>query len=190
MSISPSAETERPERFNLSSWTLRHQQFVLAILLLIALFGVLSYGRLAQSEDPPFTFKTMVVRSLWPGATARQVQEQVTDRIARKLQEIPDVDFLDSNSNPGESLVLVNLKESVQPGQVPDDWYQVRKKISDIATTLPDGVQGPFFNDEFGDVYTNIYVLQGDGFSFAQMHDYAERLRVALLRVPGVAKVD
>jgi len=190
MSISPSAETERPERFNLSSWTLRHQQFVLAILLLIALFGVLSYGRLAQSEDPPFTFKTMVVRSLWPGATARQVQEQVTDRIARKLQEIPDVDFLDSNSNPGESLVLVNLKESVQPGQVPDDWYQVRKKISDIATTLPDGVQGPFFNDEFGDVYTNIYVLQGDGFSFAQMHDYAERLRVALLRVPEVAKVD
>jgi multidrug efflux pump len=188
MSHNPATEAE--ERFNLSSWTLRHQQLVMLILLLVGLCGILAYGRLAQAEDPPFTFKTMVVRTLWPGATAQQVQEQISDRIARKLQELPDLDNLTSDSRPGESTVYVNLKESVKPAHVADNWYQVRKKTADIATSLPNGAQGPFFNDEFGDVYTNIYVLQGDGFSLAQMRDYAERLRVDLLRVAGVAKVD
>ncbi len=177
-------------RFNLSSWTLEHQALVIFIIALVTLFGVLAYGRLGQSEDPPFTFKVMVVRTLWPGATARQVQDEVTDRIARKLQETPDVDFLRSYSRPGESLLFFTLKDSAPPSQVPATWYQVRKKVSDIAYTLPAGVQGPYFNDEFGDVYTNIYVLQGDGFSPAQLHDYADRLRTELLRVPDVNKVD
>ncbi|WP_283151224.1 efflux RND transporter permease subunit [Silvimonas soli] len=180
----------RREGFNLSSWTLKHQALVTFLLVLITLFGVLSYSKLAQSEDPPFTFKVMVIKTLWPGATARQVQEQVTDRIARKLQETPDVDFLNSYSRPGESLLFFTIKDAAPPAQVPDTWYQVRKKVGDIAYTLPSGVQGPYFDDEFGDVYTNLYALQGDGFSFAQMHDYAERLRVELLRVPGVNKVD
>jgi multidrug efflux pump len=176
--------------FNLSSWTLRHQALVIFILALVTLFGVLSYGKLAQSEDPPFTFKVMVIRTLWPGATARQVQEEVTDRIARKLQETPDVDFLRSYSRPGESTLFFTIKDAAPPSQVPDTWYQVRKKVGDIAYTLPSGVQGPYFNDEFGDVYIDLYALQGDGFSPAQLHDYAERLRTELLRVPDVNKVD
>src|SRR5258708_4182347 len=176
--------------FNLSSWTLRHQALVIFILVLVTLFGVLSYGRLAQSEDPPFTFKVMVIRTLWPGATARQVQEEVTDRIARKLQETPDVDFLRSYSRPGESTLFFTIKDAAPPSQVPDTWYQVRKKVGDIAYTLPSGVQGPYFNDEFGDVYTDLYALEDDGFSPAQLHDYAERLRTELLRVPDVNKVD
>jgi multidrug efflux pump subunit AcrB len=176
--------------FNLSSWTLRHQALVIFVLALITLFGVLSYGKLAQSEDPPFTFKVMVVRTLWPGATARQVQEEVTDRIARKLQETPDVDFQRSYSRPGESTLFFTIKDAAPPSQVPDTWYQVRKKVGDIAYTLPSGIQGPYFNDEFGDVYTDLYALEGDGFSPAQLHDYAERLRTELLRVPDVNKVD
>ena len=176
--------------FNLSSWTLRHQALVIFVLALVTLFGVFSYGRLAQSEDPPFTFKVMVIRTLWPGATARQVQEEVTDRIARKLQETPDVDFLRSYSRPGELTLFFTIKDAAPPSQVPDTWYQVRKKVGDIVYTLPSGIQGPYFNDEFGDVYTDLYALEGDGFSPAQLHDYAERLRTELLRVPDVNKVD
>jgi len=179
-----------PGRFNLSSWTLRHQALVTFILVLVTLLGMLSYTRLSQSEDPPFTFKVMVIQTLWPGATARQVQEEVTDRIARKLQETPGVDFQRSYSRPGESQLFFTIKDSAPASEVPKTWYQVRKKVGDIAGTLPDGVQGPYFNDAFGDVYTNIYALSGDGFSPAQLHDYADQLRGELLRVPGVAKVD
>jgi len=186
----PITPAEASHRFNLSSWTLRHQALTVFLLVLITFFGILSYGKLAQSEDPPFTFKVMVVRTFWPGASARQVQEEVTDRIARKLQETPDVDFLRSYSRPGESTLFFNIKDTAPPSQVPQTWYQVRKKVGDIANTLPAGVQGPFFNDEFGDVYTNIYALEGDGYSFAQLHDYAERLRIELLRVHDVNKVD
>ncbi len=120
---------EEAHRFNLSSWTLKHQPLVIFLLVLITLFGIISYGRLAQSEDPPFTFKVMVISTFWPGATARQVQEEVTDRIARKLQETPDVDFLRSYSRPGESTLFFTIKDSAPPSQVPDTWYQVRKKV-------------------------------------------------------------
>src|SRR3984893_10741648 len=181
---------EQAHRFNLSSWNLQHQPLVRFLLVLITLFGIISYGRLAQSEDPPFTFKVMVITTMWPGATARQVQEEVTDRIARKLQETPDVDFLRSYSRPGESTLFFTIKDAAPPSEVPATWYQVRKKVGDITNSLPAGVQGPYFNDEFGDVYTNIYALEGDGFSFAQLHDYAERLRTELLRIPNVNKVD
>jgi len=177
-------------RFNLSTWALEHQSLVIFLLVLVTLFGILSYGRLAQSEDPPFTFKVMVIRTLWPGATARQVQEEVTDVIARKLQEVPEVDFQRSYSRPGESTLFFTMKDTAPPSEVPATWYQVRKKVGDIAYTLPAHIQGPFFNDEFGDVYTNIYALEGDGFSPAQLHDYAERLRTQLLRVHDVNKVD
>jgi multidrug efflux pump len=177
-------------RFNLSAWALRHQALVVFLIALATVFGILAYTRLAQSEDPPFTFRVMVIRTFWPGATARQVQEQVTDRIGRTLQETPAVDFVRSYSRPGESLMFFSMKDSAPVKQVPETWYQVRKKVGDIATTLPPGIQGPFFNDEFGDVYTNIYTLEGDGFSPAQLHDYADQLRTVLLRVPGVGKVD
>ena len=178
------------ERFNLSAWTLRHQSLVFFLMGMIALFGLLSYKNLSQSEDPPFTFKVMVIQTFWPGATAKQVQEEVTDRIARKLQETPAIDFLRNYSRPGESLIFFNIKDSAPASIVPETWYQVRKKVGDIAAQLPQGVQGPFFNDEFGDVYTNIYALEGDGFTPAQLHDYADQLRAELLHVPGVAKVD
>jgi multidrug efflux pump len=177
-------------RFNLSAWTLRHQSLVFFLMVMVALFGLLSYSRLSQSEDPPFTFKVMVIQTFWPGADAKQVQEQVTDRISRKLQETSSIDFLRSYSRPGESLIFFNIKDSAPASSVPETWYQVRKKVGDIAAQLPQGVQGPFFNDEFGDVYTNIYALEGDGFTPAQLHDYADQLRAELLRVPGVGKVD
>ena len=177
-------------RFNLSAWALRHRALVVFLIAMATIFGILAYTRLAQSEDPPFTFRVMVIRTFWPGATARQVQEEVTDRIARKLQETPYTDFMRSYSRPGESLIFFQMKDSAPAKDVPEEWYQIRKKVGDIAATLPPGVQGPFFNDEFGDVYTTIYALEGDGFSPAQLHDYADALRTVLLRVPGVAKID
>ncbi|WJF89102.1 efflux RND transporter permease subunit [Paraburkholderia bonniea] len=183
-------EAHQEGRFNLSAWALRHQALVVFIIGMATLFGLLAYTRLAQSEDPPFTFRVMVIQTFWPGATAREVQEQVTERIGRKLQETPSADFLKSYSRPGESLIFFTMKDSAPVKDVPQTWYQVRKKVGDIAATLPPGIQGPFFNDEFGDVYTNIFTLAGDGFSAAQRHDYAEQLRTVLLRVPGVAKVD
>ncbi|WP_341315501.1 efflux RND transporter permease subunit [Paraburkholderia sp. IMGN_8] len=182
--------TPEEGRFNLSAWALRHQALVVFLIALSTAFGILAYTRLAQSEDPPFTFRVMVIRTFWPGATARQMQEQVTDRIGRKLQETPAIDFVRSYSRPGESMMFFTMKDSAPVKDVPQTWYQVRKKVGDIAATLPPGIQGPFFNDEFGDVYTNIYTLEGDGFSAAQLHDYADQLRTVLLRVPGVGKVD
>jgi multidrug efflux pump subunit AcrB len=179
-----------PGRFNLSSWALAHQPFVLLIMALVTLAGILAYGRLSQSEDPPFTFKVMVIRTYWPGATAAQVQEQVTDRIARTLQGTSHVDFLTSYSRPGESTLLFNIEDTAPASVVPETWYQVRKRVGDMTYQLPVGAQGPFFNDEFGDVYTNIYALEGDGFTAAQLHDYAERLRTQLLRVSQIGKVD
>ncbi|WP_186069046.1 efflux RND transporter permease subunit [Burkholderia gladioli] len=183
--------SEREEsRFNLSAWALRHQALVVYLIVLATVAGILAYTRLAQSEDPPFTFRVMVIRTFWPGASARQVQEQVTDRIGRKLQETPAIDFLRSYSRPGESMIFFTMKDSAPVKDVPETWYQIRKKVGDIGSTLPQGVQGPFFNDEFGDVYTNIWTLDGDGYSAAQLHDYADQFRTVLLRVPGVGKVD
>jgi len=178
------------DRGNLSAWTLRHQSFVIFALVLVTVFGVLSYSRLSQSEDPPYTFKTMVVRTMWPGASAEQVQSLVTDKIARTLQQTPDVDFLRAYSRPGESTLFFTILDSAPSSSVQDTWYQVRKKVGDMSYTLPQGVQGPYFNDEFGDVYTNVYALQGDGFSPDELRAYADALRFQLLKVPGVAKVD
>jgi len=176
--------------FNLSEWALRHRSLVLYAMLVTALLGLLGFSRLGRSEDPPFTFKVMVIQTLWPGATAEQVQREVTDRLQRKLQETPNVDFLQGYSKPGESMLFFNIKDSAPAAVVPETWYQVRKKVGDIAGQLPQGVVGPFFNDEFGDVYTNIYALEGDGYSAAELKAYADKLREELLRVPDVAKVD
>ena len=176
--------------FNLSEWALKHRTLVLYAMLVTGLLGLLGYSHLGQSEDPPFTFKVMVIQTEWPGATAEQVQREVTDRIERKLQETPYVDFLQSYSKPGESMIFFNIKDSALPSVVPNTWYEVRKKVGDIAGQLPQGVVGPFFNDEFGDVYTNVYALEGDGYSDAELKQYADTLREVLLRVPDVAKVD
>jgi multidrug efflux pump len=177
-------------RFNLSEWALGHQPFVLYLIVAIAVIGFMAYGKLGQSEDPPFTFRVMVIKTNWPGASARDVEQQVTDRIERKLQEVAHIDWVRSYSKPGESLVLFAFSDSAPLREVPETWYQVRKKIGDIRNTLPSGIQGPFFNDEFGDVYVNIYALTGDGFDYAKLKEFADRIRAELLRVPNVAKVD
>jgi multidrug efflux pump len=175
--------------FNLSEWALHHRALLLYLILVVAVAGFVAYGRLGQSEDPPFTFKVMVVKTNWPGATAREVEQQVTDKIERKLQELP-LEWVRSYSKPGESLVFVSFRDSTPGAEMPGLQYQVRKKIGDIRQTLPSGLQGPFFNDEFGDTYTNIYAITGDGFGYRDLKDFGDRLRAELLRVPGVAKVD
>ncbi len=189
MSLPPPTGVPR-SRFNLSEWALHHRPLVLFIIAVCALAGIYSYGRLGQSEDPPYTFKVMVVRTSWPGASAREVEQQVTDRIERKLQEVPRIDWVRSYSKPGESLVFFALKDNAPPALVPETFYQVRKKVGDMRNTLPAGIQGPFFNDEFGDTYTNIYAIIGDGFGYRELKEFGDRVRAELLRVPGVAKVD
>ncbi|MBL0027868.1 MAG: efflux RND transporter permease subunit [Rhodanobacteraceae bacterium] len=158
--------------------------------MVFAIAGIWSYMRLGQSEDPPFTFKAMVVRTMWPGATAEETARQVTERIEEKLQELPQLEFIRSYSRPGESNVFVVAKDSLPSKDMPDLFYQVRKKINDIRHTLPQGSQGPFVNDEFGDTFGNIYALVGDGFDYALLKSYAERVQLQLLRVPDVAKVE
>ena len=176
--------------FNLSAWALRHRTLTLFFLLLFTLAGVLAYATLGLKEEPEFKFKTMVVRVLWPGATAEEIEQQVTDKVEKKLQDTPHLDYLRSYSRPGESVIFVNLLGSTRERTVDDTWYQVRKKTADLRAELPAGVIGPFFNDEFGDTYTNIYAVTGDGFGYAEVKDYADLLRTELLRVPGVEKVD
>ena len=177
-------------RFNLSDWTLHHRTLVGFLLAAVALMGIVAYGRLSQAEDPPFTFKLMVIRSFWPGATAIQVQEQLTDKIEKKLQEMPFIDRVQSFSRAGESTVMFFAKDSTPAAKVPDLFYQVRKKIGDMRHTLPAGIQGPYFNDEYGDVFGSIYALTAEGLDYAQLKDLAERLRDDLLRIPGVGKVE
>ena len=176
--------------FNLSEWALRNRQIVLFLMLLLAVVGALSYTKLGQSEDPPFTFKAMVIRTNWPGATAQEVSRQVTERIEKKLMETGEYERIVSFSRPGESQVTFVARDSMHSVEIPDLWYQVRKKISDIRQTLPPGIQGPFFNDEFGTTFGNIYALTGDGFDYAVLKDYADRIQIQLQRVKDVGKVD
>lgn len=176
--------------FNLSDWALRHKSFVLYLMIVAAAAGLYAYTRLGREEDPPFTIKTMIVKTLWPGATTSDTLEQVTDRIEKKLEELPHLDFVRSYTKPGESLIFVNLRDSTPAKLVPELWYQVRKKVGDIKQQLPSEVQGPFFNDEFGDTYSIIYAFTSDGFTAREMRDELERARTQLLRIPDVAKVD
>ena len=177
-------------RFNLSAWALNNRPLVLFAMVLIALIGMRSYSSLGQSEDPPFTFKAMVIHTLWPGATAEEMAQQVTERIEKKLMETGEFEKVISFSRPGESQVTFVARDSLGAKQVPELWYQIRKKISDIRHTLPQGVQGPFFNDEFGTTFGNIYALTGTGFDYAVLKDYADRVQLQLQRVPDVGKVE
>ncbi|MGE5666497.1 MAG: efflux RND transporter permease subunit [Betaproteobacteria bacterium] len=181
---------ESRARFNLSAWALAHEPLMRYLMVVLLIGGAIAFASLGQDEDPPYTFRAMVVRTYWPGATAQQMAQQVADKIEKKLQETPYVDKLRSYSKPGESFVFVILKDSSPPREIPGIWYQVRKKIGDIRTTLPPGVIGPFFNDEFGDVYGVIFALSTDGFTYRELKDHAERVRQTRLKVPEVAKVD
>ena len=175
---------------NLSEWALRHRSMVAYLILVFMLGGAISYFKLGRAEDPDFTIKVMVVRTLWPGATAREVESQVTERIEKKLQEVPWLDVVRSNSKAGESLVFVVLKDYTPKKEVPEAWYQVRKKIGDIKQSFPVGVQGPFINDEFGDTFINIFAVTGDGFDLARLRLEADRLARELRLVPDVKKVE
>ena len=184
------ANTEQKESFNLSRWALEHEALTRFLMVVLLLLGVAAYFQLGQDEDPPFTFRVMVVRTLWPGASAQQVAEQVTDKVERILQEVPYVDKIRSYSKAGESQIILELKDSSRPSEVSNIWYTVRKKVNDQRYTLPQSVQGPFFNDDFGDVYGVIYALQADGFDYAEMKTAADAVRQRLLLVPDVAKVE
>ncbi|KFX69920.1 multidrug transporter AcrB [Pseudomonas taeanensis MS-3] len=176
--------------FNLSAWALNNRQIVLYIMLLLGIVGAISYTKLGQSEDPPFTFKAMVVRTNWPGASAEEVSRQVTERIEKKVMETGDYDKIISFSRPGESQVTFVARDSMHSVDIPELFYQVRKKIGDIRHTLPQDIQGPFFNDEFGTTFGNIYALTGEGFDYAVLKDYADRIQLQLQRVKDVGKVD
>ncbi len=176
-------------RFNLSEWALRHRSVVTYFMLVIAAAGVWSYLRLGRSEDPDFTVKTMVVQAAWPGATVGDTLEQITDRIESKLQETPNLDYLKSYTTAGQATIFVNLKDSTPPAQVPDIWYQVRKKVHDIQNSLPQGVV-PGFNDEFGDTYGIVYGFTADGFTDRELRDYVVDIRKQLLQLPDVSKID
>ncbi|SFU57994.1 efflux RND transporter permease subunit [Pseudoduganella namucuonensis] len=176
--------------FNLSRWALEHIPLTRYLMAVLLIGGMLAYSNLGQDEDPPFTFRAMVVRVIWPGATALQMAEQITDKLEKKLQETPNIDEITSYSKPGETLIIVALRESASSQDTAASWYQVRKKLGDIRGTLPQGVIGPFFNDEFGDTFGSIFALSADGFNYAEMKDYADFVRQQLLSVPLVAKVD
>nr|WP_314371926.1 efflux RND transporter permease subunit [uncultured Acinetobacter sp.] len=177
-------------KFNLSEWALKNKGIVLYFMLLLGIVGVMSYSKLSQSEDPPFTFKVMVVQTYWPGATAQEVATLVTDRIEKELMTTGQYENIRAYSRPGESMVTFIAKDSYRSEQIPDVWYNVRKKVNDVRSQLPSGVQGPFFNDEFGDTFGNIYVLTGKDFDYAVMKEYADRLQLQLQRVKDVSKVN
>ena len=184
------SQMEPRKGFNLSLWALNHAALTRYLMVVLMVLGVAAYFQLGQDEDPPFTFRAMVVRTYWPGATAQQVAEQVTDKLERTLQEVPYADKIRSYSKPGESQIIFEIKDSSRPAEVANVWYQVRKKIGDMRYQLPGNIQGPFFNDEFGDVFGVIYALQGEGFSYAELKDFADDVRQQLLRVKDVAKVE
>ncbi len=178
------------EGFNLSRWALEHPALTRYLMVVLMVLGFAAYFQLGQDEDPPFTFRAMVVRTYWPGATAQQVAEQVTDKLERTLQEVPYADKIRSYSKPGESQIILELKDYSKPSEVANVWYTVRKKIGDLRSTLPPGIQGPFFNDDFGDVYGVIYALESDGFNYAELKTFADDVRQQLLRVADVSKVE
>ncbi|MGH8082323.1 MAG: efflux RND transporter permease subunit, partial [Lysobacter sp.] len=177
-------------RFNLSEWALRHRSLIVYAMIVLALAGAMSYLRLGRSEDPAFTFKVMVVRTLWPGATAEEVSRQVTERIEKKLMETGEYEFIRSYSRAGESQVIFAARDSMRSKDIQPLWYQVRKKIGDIRPTLPSDAVGPFFNDEFGDTFGNIYALTGQGFDYALLKHYAERVQLALQSQQDVGKIE
>ncbi|MBX8494152.1 efflux RND transporter permease subunit [Pseudomonas cichorii] len=176
--------------FNLSEWAIKHQSFVWYLMFVALLMGVFSYMKLGREEDPSFTIKTMVIQTRWPGATVDETLKQVTDRIEKKLEELDSLDYVKSYTRPGESTVFVYLRDTTSAKDIPQIWYQVRKKIDDIRGQFPQGLQGPAFNDEFGDVFGSIYAFTADGFSMRQLRDYVEKVRADIREVPGLGKVE
>jgi multidrug efflux pump len=184
------ASADKASKFNLSKWAIDHPALTRYLMVVLMVLGFAAYFQLGQDEDPPFTFRVMAIRVFYPGATAQQVNEQVVDKIEKTLQEVPLSDKIRSYAKPGEALIIFQVKDTGNPKDVPSIWYSVRKKVGDIRGTLPAGVIGPFFNDEFGDVFGVMYALRSDGFSYAENKAFADDVRQQLLRVKDVAKVE
>lgn len=176
-------------QINLSAWAIRHSTLMHFFMLLVALAGVHAYFALGQDEDPPFTVRTMVVRAYLPGATIDETMRELTDRIEKKLEETPHLDYLKSYTTPGEATIFVNLLSGTPQSEVPECWYQVRKKVGDISYTLPSETVGPYFDDEFGDTYGIIYAFTADGFTHRELKDYVEEIRKKLLSLQYVGKI-
>jgi multidrug efflux pump subunit AcrB len=175
---------------NFSAWSLQNRSLVVFFMVAVILAGIASFYRLGRGEDPPFTFRTMIVQAQWPGATVDDTLQQVTERLERKLQETPHLDFLRSYTTAGVTTIFVNLRGDTPPAVVPDVWYQVRKKVGDMRATLPSGIVGPGFNDDFGDTYGIIYGFTSDGFTQRQLRDRVEDVRSKLLLVSDVSKIE
>ncbi|TIV23607.1 MAG: efflux RND transporter permease subunit, partial [Mesorhizobium sp.] len=176
--------------FNLSDWALSHRSMVWYFMLVFVVAGIFSYLNLGREEDPAFTIKTMIIQANWPGASVKETVQQVTDRIEKKLEELDSLDYTKSVTTAGQTVVFVNLKDTTKARDVVPNWLQVRNMVNDIKAQLPQGVQGPFFNDRFGDVYGNIYAFTADGLTPRQLRDYVEDVRTKILTVPNAGKVD
>jgi multidrug efflux pump subunit AcrB len=185
-------KTSQPhgKKFNLSTWALQHQSLVIFLMIMTMVAGIWSYQRLSRNEDPPFTIKTMVVSAMWPGASTTDTVNLLTEKLEKKLSETPYLDHTQSYSRAGQSVIFVNLRDDAPPAEVTDVWYQVRKKMTDLAPTLPQGVQGPFFDDEFGDTFGSIYAFQAEGFSKRELRDRVETVRSELLSIKDIGKVN
>ncbi|MGB4911181.1 MAG: efflux RND transporter permease subunit [Candidatus Dechloromonas phosphoritropha] len=175
---------------NLSEWALAKRSLIVFLMIVAVVAGSISFMRLGRGEDPAFTFRTMVVGASWPGATVEETLNQVTERLERTLQETDHLDRVRSYTTAGQTTIFVDLKQSTPPKLVPDIWYQVRKNIGDMRGTLPTGVIGPGFNDDFGSTFGIIYAFTADGFSFRELRDYVEAARSRLLHVPDVSKIE
>ncbi len=177
-------------RLNLSEWALGHRSFVWFLMLAALLAGALSYSRLGREEDPAFTIKIMVVAARWPGATVVEITNQVTDRIERRLQELDTLDYVKSYTTPGQTTIFVYLRDDTPGRDAQNIWNLVRNRVNDIRGELPTGVEGPFFDDQFGDVFGNIFALTADGLSFRQLRDYAEQARLEIVKLPAAGRVE
>ena len=176
--------------FNLSEWAITNRSLVTYLMIVTIVAGAFSYMRLGRNEDPTFTVKILVIEAYWPGATIDETLQQVTERIEKKMQEVPYIDYVRGYTAAGKSTVFVTLKDQTPPKELPGIWYQVRKKIDDIRHTFPKGVLGPGVNDEFGDTFGIIYAFTADGFTHRELRDYVELARSRLLRVPDVSKIE
>lgn len=174
---------------NLSAWTLQRPSLMVFLMLAVTITGAMSYFRLSRNEDPPFTIKTMVVSAQWPGASTRDTVNLVTEKLERKLSETPHLDFTQSYTRPGQAVIFVNLRDDTPAAKVAETWYQVRKKMADVLPLLPEGVQGPFLNDEFGDTFGLIYAFEAEGFNKRELRDRVDQVRAELLAVPDIGKV-
>ena len=178
------------KKINLSEWALRNGPLVQYLMVVLMVAGLFAYTQLGQKEDPEFTFKAMMVRVQWPGATAQETEQQVTDPIEKKLQEMGELEYVKSYTKPGEALLVLSIREDVPPKNVQQLWYTVRKKLGDIRQNLPADINGPYFNDEFGDTFGNLYAFTGDGFNYEEVRRYVDGVRQEILRLPDVGKVD